>query len=72
MTPEGPQFGLPGFEVNLLYIAGLLALLLAGAGTLSLDSLRAAPRGAVPPYAGPEWPGPAGTPRAPGWRERVK
>ena len=37
MTPQGPQFGMPGVEVNLLYIAGLLALLLGGAGPLSID-----------------------------------
>lgn len=40
LTPEGPQFGPPGYEINLLYIAGLLALILGGAGPLSIDSLR--------------------------------
>ena len=30
----------PGVEVNLLYIAGLAALLLAGAGTMSVDDMR--------------------------------
>ena len=40
LTPEGPQFGPPGYEINLLYIAGLVALILAGAGPLSIDSLR--------------------------------
>jgi putative oxidoreductase len=40
LTPEGPQFGPPGYEVNLLYIAGLLALILGGAGPLSIDALR--------------------------------
>ena len=39
ITPEGPQFGPPGYEINLLYIAGLVALILAGAGPLSIDSL---------------------------------
>ena len=39
LTPNGPQFGPPGYEVNLLYIAGLLALILGGAGPLSLDRL---------------------------------
>jgi putative oxidoreductase len=29
LTADGPQFGPPGYEVNLLYIAGLLALILA-------------------------------------------
>ena len=41
LTAEGPQFGPPGYEVNLLYIAGLLALILCGAGPLSIDSLLA-------------------------------
>ncbi len=31
LTADGPQFGPPGYEVNLLYIAGLLALMLGGA-----------------------------------------
>ena len=41
LTAEGPQFGPPGYEINLLYIAGLLALILGGAGPLSIDWLRA-------------------------------
>ncbi len=36
LTEAGPQFGPPGYEVNLLYIAGLLALILVGAGALSV------------------------------------
>jgi len=39
-TESGPTFGMPGCEVNLLYIAGLLALILGGAGACSLDHLR--------------------------------
>jgi putative oxidoreductase len=39
LTKNGPQFGPPGYEVNLLYIAGLLALFLGGAGALSIDRL---------------------------------
>ena len=39
LTADGPQFGPPGYEVNLLYIAGLLALILAGAGPLSIERL---------------------------------
>jgi putative oxidoreductase len=39
VTADGPQFGPPGYEVNLLYIAGLLALILGGAGPLSIDGL---------------------------------
>ncbi len=40
LAPEGPQFGPPGYEINLLYIAGLIALILGGAGPLSIDALR--------------------------------
>ena len=42
MSETGPMFGMPGYEVNLLYIAGLVALILGGAGTLSIDEMRAA------------------------------
>jgi putative oxidoreductase len=38
LTAAGPQFGPPGYEVNLLYIAGLLALIIGGAGVFSFDS----------------------------------
>src|SRR5258705_13724105 len=51
LTQNGPQFGPPGYEVNLLYIAGLLSLILGGAGPLSIDELLT-PRkrdAAVPP-----------------------
>ena len=41
LTADGPQFGPPGYEVNLLYVAGLLALILAGAGPFSIDRLLA-------------------------------
>ena len=41
LTADGPQFGPPGFEVNLLYIAGLLALILGGGGPFSIDRLLA-------------------------------
>jgi uncharacterized membrane protein YphA (DoxX/SURF4 family) len=34
---EGKLRALPGVEVNLLYIAGLLALLIGGPGPLSVD-----------------------------------
>jgi putative oxidoreductase len=37
LTEDGPQFGPPGYEVNLLYIAGLVSLILGGAGALSVD-----------------------------------
>jgi putative oxidoreductase len=37
MTPEGPRFGLPGIEVNLLYIGALLSLFIGGPGPVSID-----------------------------------
>ncbi len=37
LTPAGPVFGPPGYEINLLYIAALLALVLAGPGGWSVD-----------------------------------
>ncbi len=39
MTANGPQFGTIGYEVNLLYIAGLLTLVLGGASPFSVDRL---------------------------------
>ena len=38
LTPAGPVFGPPGYEVALLYIAGLLSFILGGAGIFSVDS----------------------------------
>jgi putative oxidoreductase len=37
LTPTGPIFGPPGYEINLLYIGALIALALAGPGALSVD-----------------------------------
>jgi len=39
LSENGPLFGPPGYEVDLLYIAGLIALIIMGSGTLSLDYL---------------------------------
>jgi putative oxidoreductase len=39
LTQNGPQFGPPGYEINLLYIAGLLSLILGGADAFSIDRL---------------------------------
>ena len=44
LTQNGSQFGPPGYEVNLLYIAGLLSLILGGAGALSIDRVLAQKR----------------------------
>ncbi len=41
ISGSGPQFGTPGYEVNLLYIAGLLTLVLGGAGPFSVDRVLA-------------------------------
>jgi putative oxidoreductase len=38
LTPNGPIFGPPGYEINLLYIAALLALALSGPSVLSIDA----------------------------------
>jgi putative oxidoreductase len=40
LAPQGPLFGPPGYEINLLYIAGLISLILTGAGIFSVDALR--------------------------------
>jgi putative oxidoreductase len=37
LTPSGPLFGPPGYEINLLYIGALLVLILTGPGALSVD-----------------------------------
>ena len=39
MGKDGPVFGMPGAEVNLLYIAGLLALVIGGTGAWSVEAL---------------------------------
>jgi putative oxidoreductase len=40
VTPAGAQFGPPGYETDLLYIACIVALLLLGAGPWSIDGWR--------------------------------
>jgi putative oxidoreductase len=39
ITAGGPQFGPVGYEVDLLYLACLAALVFAGAGPFSVDSI---------------------------------
>jgi putative oxidoreductase len=39
--PTGPRFGPPGYETDLLYLAGLAALVMAGPGPWALDGLLA-------------------------------
>ena len=41
VTTAGPQFGPPGYEVDLLYLACLAALVLGGSGPFSVDGLLA-------------------------------
>jgi putative oxidoreductase len=41
VTTAGAQFGPPGFETDLLYLACLAALVLGGSGPLAIDSLLA-------------------------------
>ncbi|MGH7663326.1 MAG: DoxX family protein [Gemmatimonadaceae bacterium] len=40
MNETGMTFGMPGYEVNLLYIAALVSLMLSGAGAYSVDGRR--------------------------------
>jgi putative oxidoreductase len=40
VAASGPQFGPPGYEVDLLYLAGLAALAIGGAGPLSVGGYR--------------------------------
>jgi len=40
VTEVGPQFGRPGYEVNLLYLACLATLVLGGSGPWSVDEIR--------------------------------
>ncbi len=39
LDENGPKFGPPGYEINLLYIAALIVLIVYGAGKFSVDSL---------------------------------
>jgi len=38
VSVDGPKFGTPGYEMNLLYIAGLISLVIGGPCPLSFDS----------------------------------
>jgi putative oxidoreductase len=40
VTAAGPQFGPPGYETDLLYLAALATLVLGGSGPFSLDEWR--------------------------------
>ena len=38
-SAQGPVFGPPGYEINLVYIAALVALFILGSGRYSVDAL---------------------------------
>jgi putative oxidoreductase len=40
VTAAGAQFGPPGYELDLLYLAALAAVVMGGSGPLSIDRLR--------------------------------
>jgi putative oxidoreductase len=44
LTADGPRFGPPGYEINLLYIAILATLAVSGPTALSVDAARHAKR----------------------------
>jgi putative oxidoreductase len=48
LTPDGPLFGPPGYEINLLYIAALVLLIVVGPGPLSVSSALAGRRSSNP------------------------
>jgi putative oxidoreductase len=45
VTANGPQFGPPGYETDLLYVAALLALVFGGSGPFALDNVSKSRRG---------------------------
>lgn len=47
VTATGAHFGQPGYECDLLYLAGLASLVLGGAGPWALDNLRRNKRASV-------------------------
>jgi putative oxidoreductase len=67
VTAAGAQFGPPGFETNLLYLACLAALVLGGSGPLAIDGLlakrREVPRRTPEPSANGRGEGGAEDPR---------
>jgi putative oxidoreductase len=48
VTAAGPQFGPPGYETDLLYVAALATLVLGGSGPFALDRLGAEHDGRTP------------------------
>ena len=52
VTAAGAQFGPPGIETDLLYLACLATLVLAGSGPLAIDALLAKRSGVARPSSG--------------------
>jgi putative oxidoreductase len=44
LNADGPLFGPPGYEINLLYIAALVAIAVAGPGPMSIANWMASRR----------------------------
>src|SRR5215467_13366941 len=55
VTAAGAQFGPPGYEVNLLYLACLAALVMGGAGPFTIDSFIGKRSGTVAPAHSPQF-----------------
>ena len=51
VTAAGAQFGPPGFETDLLYLACLAALVLGGSGPLAIEGFLAKRREIAAPHA---------------------
>jgi putative oxidoreductase len=51
VTAAGPQFGPPGYETNLLYLAALATLVLGGPGPLSFAEWRRSGRTGSEPHS---------------------
>jgi putative oxidoreductase len=56
VTAAGAQFGPPGFETDLLYLACLVTLVCAGSGPFAVDSFLANRRGPIRPLSRAEPP----------------
>ena len=42
VTPTGPQFGAPGYECDLLYLACIAALVMTSPGPFAMDKIASA------------------------------
>jgi putative oxidoreductase len=53
VTADGAQFGKPGYECNLLYLACLATLVMAGPGPLAIDNYKSSGAASPPRVATP-------------------